>query len=265
MGFIFNGDWVDRGRHQLEVVACVFALKIAFPNKVVLLRGNHEDPEMNFNMGKYGFSTRCEERLGEEKGMRVFAHVHRAFEWLPLGCVVSRQILVVHGGIGNGDWLLSHLASRRRPLNHEDLFQDHVLWNVLWSDPIPDERLDSFGVHDSPRDTHEKVMVTFGKDITAKFCQRNDLSMIVRSHQAKVHGCGYEVMHDGLCARVFSARDYEGQENDGSILDIRASSEPARRLVVKPQVILSLTKSQFLKEPQDVGRSDSSVTPCNIS
>ncbi|CAJ1359076.1 unnamed protein product, partial [Effrenium voratum] len=44
---VFNGDFVDRGAHQLEVIGVLFALKITYPSHVWLVRGNHEDSCMN--------------------------------------------------------------------------------------------------------------------------------------------------------------------------------------------------------------------------
>ena len=44
--------------------------------------------------------------------------MHAAFELLPLGCIVGGQILIVHGGIGHGNWSLSHLRRTRRPGYH---------------------------------------------------------------------------------------------------------------------------------------------------
>eukprot|EP00930_Biecheleria_cincta_P084390 TRINITY_DN73875_c0_g1_i1.p1 TRINITY_DN73875_c0_g1~~TRINITY_DN73875_c0_g1_i1.p1 ORF type:complete len:460 (-),score=53.17 TRINITY_DN73875_c0_g1_i1:403-1782(-) len=240
--YVFNGDWVDRGRHQLEVIVVLFALKIALPDKIVLLRGNHEDIAMNQHMGQYGFYARCLHRLGENAGGATFRDVTNTFNWLPLGCLISQQILVVHGGIGAGEWTLGQLKSTRRPLDHAALAADLMLWNILWSDPIADEEKDSFGVHDSPRDRHAHEMFTFGKDVTAKFCHRNSLSMVVRSHQAFKRGYGHDIMHDGKCIRVFSARDYEGAENDGSVLDIQPNQSGS--LVLKPQVLKSLAKDQ---------------------
>src|SRR4030042_777280 len=42
---IFLGDYGDRGAYSAEVYYTVLRLKLAFPEQVILLRGNHEGPE----------------------------------------------------------------------------------------------------------------------------------------------------------------------------------------------------------------------------
>lgn len=241
--FIFNGDWVDRGRHQLEVISLVLAFKARFPHKVVLLRGNHEDEVQNSHMGQKGFVEACRTRFGPELGMRVNAAVNEVFHWLPLACLIDESILVLHGGIGDGRWDIDdHLDEVERPLNHDQLADNLMVYNVLWSDPIPEEQPVK-GVHDSPRDDHAHKIKTYGEDITLDFCERNCVDCIIRSHQVIQGGCGYELMHQGHCMRVFSARDYEGMNNDAAILQIRYKAHRGE-LVVRPQVLKSLTRSQ---------------------
>jgi len=239
--YIFNGDWVDRGAHQLEVVVLVFAFKVAFPDRVKLLRGNHEDATQNRHMGVHGFDQACIRRLGPHFGPMCFDVIGKVFDWLPFGCLVGNKILVVHGGIGDGNWRLEQLARTQRPMNHDQLASNHMVYNILWSDPIPEDVEESFGVHDSPRDNHAHLIRCFGKDVTDGFCEVNGVHMLIRSHQAKREGCGYEVMHGGRCVRVFSARDYEESGNDGCVLSITTDGDT---YVVRPQVLRSLFKCQ---------------------
>jgi len=238
--FVFNGDWVDRGAHQLETVALIFALKLAFPRKIFLVRGNHEFRDQNVHMGNVGFKAACETRLGQQHGEAVFEAFQAAFDMLPLGCLIAKKILVVHGGLGDGEWTLEYLANVKRPITPCRVTQDLCVYNVLWSDPIPETVEKSFGVHDSPRDGHQRMILSFGKDVTEAFCTKNNLEMVVRSHQEKLGGCGYEVMHGNRLVRVFSARDYEGHGNDGAALKVRRSH--GSKLVVRPQLLRSITK-----------------------
>lgn len=241
--FVFNGDFVDRGRHQLEVIAALFSYKIANPRRVNLNRGNHEDMHMN---SKYGFEKHCIERLGEDYGRQVYLAVNDAFDYLPLGCLIGGRVLALHGGIGQGNWSLQRLREVPRPLSHGALADpaNQWLWNILWSDPIEDDqRRQSFGVHQSPR---SKTAFRFGWNVTSAFCAKNGLDLIIRSHQCKKAGFGFDVMHGDSLVRVFSARDYEGNGNDGAVLHLalQDASEGRHGLItVRPQVLHSLTKA----------------------
>merc|ERR1719181_1277872 len=56
----------------------------------------------------------------------------------------------------------------------------------------------------------------FGPDITNAFCERENISLVVRSHQYVRQG--YKVMHGGHLITLFSARNYmDGDENDGAL------------------------------------------------
>lgn len=60
---VFNGDFVDRGEHSVEVLACLLLLKLAHGSQVVLLRGNHEDSHL---AAAYGFLEEVRQKYPNE-------------------------------------------------------------------------------------------------------------------------------------------------------------------------------------------------------
>jgi len=237
---VFNGDMVDRGHHQVELLCVLFSLKLLFPESVFLNRGNHEDKSMN---ERYGFKNACGKACGPKEGNRFFEACEAVFAQLPLATLVGEKVLALHGGIGDGTWLLKDLKAVQRPLWHKDLQANDWLWNILWSDPIEDDSDEAsrkvFGAHPSPR---SKTAVKFGWDVTSRFCAMNGVDLIVRSHQAKTHGLGFDVMHNEMLVRVFSARDYENHRNDGAILSVTEDSDHPGVFSIRAQVLAALSE-----------------------
>eukprot|EP00061_Rhincodon_typus_P016372 g44561.t1 len=51
--YIFNGDYVDRGKYSIEILLILFAFLLAYPKAIYLNRGNHEDYVINLRVEFY--------------------------------------------------------------------------------------------------------------------------------------------------------------------------------------------------------------------
>lgn len=70
-------------------------MKRAFPEQIILLRGNHEDRNIN---SEYGFRQLLKDRFGEQDGEYLWGMVNNMFLKLPLLMIVAGHA-IVHAGL----------------------------------------------------------------------------------------------------------------------------------------------------------------------
>ncbi|XP_067870510.1 serine/threonine-protein phosphatase with EF-hands 2 [Heterodontus francisci] len=93
--YIFNGDYVDRGKYSIEILLILFAFLLVYPKGVYLNRGNHEDYVINL---RYGFTKEVMWKY-QVHGSRILKLIQSVFSWLPLATIIDEKVLIIHGGI----------------------------------------------------------------------------------------------------------------------------------------------------------------------
>ncbi|XP_044284414.1 serine/threonine-protein phosphatase with EF-hands 2 [Varanus komodoensis] len=95
--YIFNGDFVDRGKHSMEVLIILFVFLLIYPKEVHLNRGNHEDYMLNV---RYGLTKEITRKYKEHSG-KIVKMLRHVFSSLPLGTLIDQKVLIVHGGVSS--------------------------------------------------------------------------------------------------------------------------------------------------------------------
>lgn len=180
-GYLFNGDFVDRGSWSTEVALTLYAYKWLFPKHFFLNRGNHETDDMN---RMYGFEGECRHKYNE----RVFKLFSESFSTLPLATLIGQKFFTLHGGLFSDDDITLDDIRKLNRHKQRQPGQSGLMMEMLWTDPQPQN-----GRGPSKRG----VGLQFGPDVTKRFCEKNGLEAIIRSHEVRMEG--YEVEHDGRC------------------------------------------------------------------
>ncbi|RKF59364.1 Serine/threonine-protein phosphatase T [Erysiphe neolycopersici] len=203
--YLFNGDFVDRGSWSTEIALLLYSYKWLRPKSFFINRGNHETDDMN---RVYGFEGECKAKYnGVELTFKLFSE---SFSALPLATLVGEKYLVLHGGLFSDDEVTLDDIRKLNRHNQRQPGQSGLMMEMLWTDPQT-----SLGRGPSKRG----VGMQFGPDITRKFCEKNGLEAIIRSHEVRMEG--YEEEHDGKCITVFSAPKYcDSTENKGAFINI---------------------------------------------
>lgn len=206
--FIFLGDYVDRGEFSTEVVALLFALLVAYPDHVFLLRGNHEFPSCN---SVYGFRAEVER---EYHSLSLYDTINHVFAWLPIAAVIGGQYFCVHGGLSPHMTTLKDFEAVKRPA---DSYPNGGVDDVVWSDPDPE-------MEESFEKSGRGSGYIFGVSAVEEFLRREGLTKIIRAHQCVQIGV-QKMMSDTLYT-VFSCSNYaEAADNRCGLLFIGGDLE----------------------------------------
>ncbi len=232
VNYVFLGDFVDRGWYSLEVVSLLFALKLRYPKRIFLVRGNHESRDTNGE----DFLRQCVARLGTGPGCSIWEACNRAFDCLPLGALIENAILCVHGGVGKTFRSLDQIRQIKRPWTEEEFSdEDRQLFrDILWSDPTDGEEEEGL----FPNPERGEHIYKYGPDVVRDFCKNNKLRMIVRAHQVVMNG--FELFAGGHLITIFSATKYcDSVLNDGAYLEVNPELE------ITPKTIKCVVKKRW--------------------
>ena len=202
--YLFLGNYVDFGMQGLEVICLLLCYKIKDPNRITLLRGNHELTDAN---RIYGFYNECMRRYG----VLIRKKFTDLFDYLPIAAIIDDKIFCVHGGLSPELKSPKDILSIHRPT---DIPNVGLLCDLLNSDP---------DIEATDYDENDKgVSVIFGEKVVLDFNKMNNLDLIVRGNQ--VVKDGYEFFASRQLITIFSASNFKGEyDNSGGILNIDES------------------------------------------
>jgi predicted phosphodiesterase len=125
--YVFLGDFVDRGAMSIETISLLCVLKASYPDRVTLLRGNHESRQTT---QVYGFQIECMKKYDGDA--RIYKAFMELFDFLPLGALIDDSLLCLHGGLSPA---LHHLDQLRMLNRFQEIPPDGIFADIVWSDP----------------------------------------------------------------------------------------------------------------------------------
>ncbi|KAM0673802.1 hypothetical protein GVAV_002640 [Gurleya vavrai] len=212
--FIFNGDFIDRGKYSIENYTFLLILKILYPENIFLNRGNHEFD----NLCRKGEFYEQINLLYQEEAETLFDAFLKTFTVLSLATIINQKVFVVHGGLPRKVPSIDDILELDRKKyvinenhrNHKDseivLDDDLALViGLVWSDPDEENK--------TKRRCHG---ICWTQSATQEFKEKNGILFFVRSHSFPYYG--FKLNHNGEVITVFSSPEYKKFSNKGAYL-----------------------------------------------
>ncbi|OHT01617.1 hypothetical protein TRFO_07532 [Tritrichomonas foetus] len=196
-GVVFLGDYVDRGHFSLDVITFLLSMLVMFPNKFILLRGNHEFEEIN---STYGFRDELNAVFGNHSSEPIYQKINEVFTYLPFAAIINDEVLCCHGGLSPRIKVVEQIKAISRPVEKASRF----ISDLIWSDP----RDAPIFFSENPRG----IGCYFGNLAVQDFLTTNNLKFIIRSHECVEHGA--RMTNNSQVCTVFSSSNYSKYETN---------------------------------------------------
>ena len=129
--YLFLGNYIDRGCFSVESISLLLALKFKYPNRIFLLRGNHESRQLS---QMYGFYDECFKKYGNNS--EIWNKFMDLFDFLPLCALIENRILCLHSGLSPNIQTLEGINQINRK---QELPNDGPMNDLLYSSPVERE------------------------------------------------------------------------------------------------------------------------------
>lgn len=222
----------------METFLLLLAFKVRYPDRITLIRGNHESRQIT---QVYGFYDECARKYGSANVWRYCCEV---FDYLALGAVVDGRVFCVHGGLSPNIMTLDQVRRQDLPCTAcggrtadlpalfvngfrarfaqstgnkkyrtmvrcatyygpiQTVRAPHSVLSCAYFRSLAISSPDIQGWGMSPRGAG----YLFGGDVVSQFAHQNDLDLIARAHQLVLEG--YKLMFENTIVTVWSAPNY---------------------------------------------------------
>jgi len=205
---IFLGDYGDRGSYSAEVYYVVLKLKELFPERVVLMRGNHEGPD-DLLASPHDLPFHLNRKFGD-RGSEVYLKLRELFNHLYNAVLIDERYILLHGGAPSQASTIDDVA-----FAHEKHPRESHLEEILWSDPLEGIK----GTYASPRGAGR----LFGENVTDRLLKMLNVKALIRGHEPSEEG--YKTNHSGKVLTIFSRRGPPYYNDHGAYLHLDISQE----------------------------------------
>lgn len=179
---VFLGDYVDREPEpegSLFNLLYICFLKINFPNRVFILKGNHE---ANYAVccHPYEFEQNLIDIFGK-RGREIHKYAVELFKEMPLMFQSSNGIVASHAGFPMG----------RQKI--DDKSREDLILDILWADADISPMFRGYGI---PKFTETQLI---------EFLDKTNGKCFIRGHDPYMAG---KIIYSNKCITIFTSRSY---------------------------------------------------------